>query len=138
MVEPPAATINFGVNILNVPNDRAYYTGRIQTVILTEEALGAPDVAALHQSLKAPPGSQPELFDVELNAARTIGTLHFRGLQAGQTYHVLWSDGLDVFAPIPGSEFTAAGETESIQLPVDLDQDDEIFVKGAVGPIPAP
>ena len=81
-------------------------------------------------------GGGPVLFDVELNAAQDTGTLHFTGLEIGRTYHVVGSDNGQAFVAVPGSQFTATAESESINVPVDTAANPKVIVKGEVGPIP--
>jgi hypothetical protein len=81
-------------------------------------------------------GGGPVLFDVELNAAQDTGTLHFTGLEIGRTYHVVGSDNGQAFVAVPGSQFTATAESESINVPVDSAANPKVIVKGEVGPIP--
>lgn len=98
-------------------------------------ALNAQAVSVLYNELK-PGGVGPVLFDVTLNAAQDLGTLHFTGLEIGQTYHVVGSDDGQAFLAVPGSQFTATAESESINLPINPGANPKVIVKGEVGPIP--
>jgi uncharacterized repeat protein (TIGR03806 family) len=58
-ISTPTDTINFGCNILASPNDRAYFRGKISTIILTDEALTATEVRAQHIALGTSPLALP-------------------------------------------------------------------------------
>ena len=46
--------MNFGVNILDVPNDTAYLTGKISDIMVHDTALSASEVADLHRTIPEP------------------------------------------------------------------------------------
>ena len=58
-ISTPSGAINFACNILSSPNDRAYFRGKISTVILTDEALTTSEVRAQHVALGASPLALP-------------------------------------------------------------------------------
>jgi hypothetical protein len=116
-VNPPGGPIHFGVNIPNVPADRAYYTGRITDVLLHSAVLDAGAVASLAAGLLN--GEVAALVDVALNASANTVTLTYAGLSAGSDYHVRVSVDGQNFAPVPGAEFNAASADGSFQFTSD-------------------
>jgi len=66
-VNSPEGAINFACNTLDSPDDRAYFTGHISTIILSKGRMGFDEVIALHDSLgfepNLPSGPVIELFD---------------------------------------------------------------------------
>ena len=51
---PEAFTVNMGVNILDVPNDTAYLTGKISDIMVHNTVLSASEVAELHRTIPEP------------------------------------------------------------------------------------
>jgi hypothetical protein len=49
---------------------------------------------------------------------------------------VVGSDDGQAFLAVPGSQFTATAESESINLPINPGANPKVIVKGEVGPIP--
>jgi hypothetical protein len=92
-------TVNFGVNILNVGNDTAYFTGHIQQILMHEVALPQAQVADFHARALLPDGPGLEITDVQFNqlgGAAGAGefTLTWRSLP-GRTYTVFQSPDLE-------------------------------------------
>lgn len=138
-VFPPGQGINIGCNIFTAPGDRAYYNGKLHTIILQDTALDGAEIEDLHNTLLSEVGGggpTATLANVALNVAGDMGTLTFTGLEVGQTYHVVASDDGEDFIPVPGSQFVAAAEEESIDLPVDTVTNPTVIVKGQLGPLP--
>ena len=76
-ITSPSDTINFGCNILNSANNRAYFRGKISTIILTDEALSAAEVRAQHISL----GTSPLSLPAELSSGTYRTEEAFPGLE---------------------------------------------------------
>ena len=83
-----AETMNFGVNILNVANDTAYYTGHIQQILLHDTALSEDAVKLLHEDVFAGgSGTGFSIISVLVNEARTEANITWNS-RAGRAYAV--------------------------------------------------
>ncbi|MGC6457425.1 MAG: hypothetical protein ACON4R_03570 [Akkermansiaceae bacterium] len=86
----------------------------------------------------APLDTVPRITNLTLDQANGFLDFDAINLTAGRTYHVEAGVGLDDFAAVAGSDFTAGTPVEEVSLLVDFGVFTKYFVRVKEGPIPGP
>ncbi|MCB1131680.1 MAG: hypothetical protein KDN05_11155, partial [Verrucomicrobiae bacterium] len=95
------------------------FNGSIDEFRIWSGALDSADIARHFTAGTEAFTVDPVVDTVAMNEAKDILTIHVSGLVPTLIYHLQESAVLDGFAPVPGSQFTATGETRTIQIAID-------------------
>ena len=112
------------------------FDGQLDELRIWKGALAHAEVADQFAAGPDEVGSTPVVRSSSMNAVGTVFTLEFSKLVEGKAYHLESSTDLQIFTPVPGSQFTAGSGTNAVPLPINRDADPKLFYRLVNGPIP--